>query len=111
MRVRPNESIARGPKAAYKGGMRPRPEEIQRVAHAVVRGLVALPYVQGKGDQVTMVRRVIAAIEASYDQEMEIEREAEKLAAIHAGKMDGLDQRRVIQGIKARLAEERNFPL
>ena len=41
----------------------------------------------------------------------ELEEEAERLAESHARKMVGMDQRRVIQGIKERLARERNFAL
>lgn len=91
--------------------MKPRAEEIQRVALAVVRELTRQRYVHAHKDEAALARRAATIIEDSFEQEMALEREAERMAAVHAGKMSGLDQRKIIQGIKARLAEERKFPL
>lgn len=91
--------------------MKPRPEELQRIGRAVVRQLTAQKFVQVKGDETTMIRKVVEAIQATFDQEAALEQEAEKLAAQHAGKMRDMDTRKIVQGIKTRLAEERKFPL
>jgi hypothetical protein len=43
--------------------------------------------------------------------EQALEDEAERLAGKHARQTVGMDQRKIIEGIKARLAKERGFPL
>ncbi|HYD49188.1 MAG TPA: DUF507 family protein [Terriglobales bacterium] len=91
--------------------MKPRPEELQRVARAVVRELGKQKFFHITGDEPTMIRRVIELIQETFDQEQALEREAERLAERHAGQMRDMDTRKIIQGIKARLAEERKFPL
>jgi hypothetical protein len=43
--------------------------------------------------------------------EEELEAEAERLARQHTRQMVGMDHRKVVDGIKARLAKERGFSL
>lgn len=56
-------------------------------------------------------RRVAELITENFEQEQKLEAEAERLAAVHAREMAGMDQRKIIQGIKERLARERDFSL
>lgn len=91
--------------------MRPRAEDLDRVARSVVRTLIGREYAHRLKDEALLVRRAAAVILDSFEREAEIEREAERMAAVHARQMGGMDQRKIIQGIKARIAEEKNFPL
>jgi hypothetical protein len=91
--------------------MRIRPVEIERVAGAVVAAALKQGFVHARADAGKLRHRVAELISENLQQEQELEAEAEKLAAAHAREMAGMDHRRVIQGIKERLARERGFSL
>ncbi len=91
--------------------MRVREGEIQSVASAIVDALLKQGFVHFKGDPSVVQVRIVELIAQTVDGEQALEEEAERLAGSHARQMVGMDQRRVIQGIKERLARERNFPL
>ena len=85
--------------------------EIQRLAIMTTRALLASGHVSAATDETTIAARVSEIIAKSFVDEAAIEAEAERLAAAHAGKMAGMDHRRIVRGIMERLARERNFPL
>lgn len=91
--------------------MRARPADIERVASAMVAAALKQGFVTPLADVHKLERRVAALITENFQQEQKIEADAERLAAAHAREMAGLDQRRIIQGIKERLAQERGFSL
>lgn len=88
-----------------------RGEQFTRIGMAVVRTLQGQQYAHRHKDPQLLANRIADIIQETFDKEAEIEREAERLAATHSRQMAGMDQRKIIQGIKARLAEEKNFPL
>lgn len=91
--------------------MRARPVDIERVASAMVAAALKQGFFQPLADIAKLERRVVALINENFEQERKIEADAERLASVHAREMAGMDQRRIIQGIKERLAEERGFSL
>jgi hypothetical protein len=91
--------------------MRVREGELQSVATAVVEALQKQGFVHFKREPAVARQRIVEIIARTLEQEQALEEEAERLAESHARKMAGMDQRKIIQGIKERLARERNFPL
>ena len=91
--------------------MRIRSGELQAIAAAIVQALLAQGFVRPKGDAAALQSRIVALLVRNLEEEEDLEREAERLAAGHARQMVGMDQRRIIQGIKERLARERDFTL
>jgi hypothetical protein len=91
--------------------MKMRPADIERLAEALVRAALKQKFVAAKAPEERLRRRVAELIAENLRQEQALEAEAEKLAAVHARQMAGMDQRRIIQGIKERLARERGFSL
>jgi hypothetical protein len=91
--------------------MRIREGEVQAIAAAVVKSLLKQGFVHPKGDAAAIQRRIVALIVQNLEEEEDLEREAERLAQAHARQMLGMDQRKIIQGIKERLARERGFSL
>lgn len=85
--------------------------DLERVARAVVEALKKQGFVKPKVADETIQRRIVQLIQASIDGEAALEREAERFAESHARELVGMDRRKVVLGIKARLAKERNFPL
>jgi hypothetical protein len=85
--------------------------EIERLATFVTRGLAGSGSIHLKVDQSRITDRIRAILTKSFSDEAALEEEAERLAATHAGRMAGLDHRRVVRGIMERLAQERDFPL
>lgn len=85
--------------------------EINILAGAIVRALLAQGFVHPKVDQRTLVERIRTLLLDNVRQEEALEEEAERLAERHSRQMAGMDQRRVILGIKQRLAKERGFQL
>ena len=85
--------------------------EVQAIAAAVLKALLKQGFVHLKSDAAAVQRRIVALIIHNLEEEEDLEREAEQLAQSHARQMVGMDQRRIIQGIKERLARERGFSL
>ncbi|HJQ82484.1 MAG TPA: DUF507 family protein [Candidatus Binatia bacterium] len=97
--------------------MRPSPAQIQRVAEALVRRLVAADQLALDVPEETVRARFAALLTRNFDEEADIEREAvaeaEKLVRRGAPgiRREDLDQRRVEQLVKQRIAKARGFAL
>ena len=81
------------------------------VAGAIVNALLKQGYVHAKTERARLQEHIARLILQTMEEEKKLEQEAERLAATHARRMAGMDQRKIIQGIKERLARERGFPL
>jgi len=81
------------------------------LADAIVRALLKLHYFRAKVSEKELSARLGRLIVENLKAEQALEAEAERLAERHARQMLGMDQRKVIEGIKARLAKERGFTL
>jgi len=91
--------------------MRLRAAEIEQLAAAITTALVAHEFVHVKAPPAVITQRIAALITRNFDEERALEDEAERLAAAHARQMVGMDHRKIVQGIKDRLARERGFSL
>jgi hypothetical protein len=84
---------------------------IARLAEDVVRALTKPGFIKAKVPERQLAERVARLLVETMHAEQDLEEEAEKLAAKLGRQALGMDQRKLIEGIKARLAKERNFPL
>lgn len=95
----------------YSTSVRVNEAEISVLASAVFAALLQQGYVRPRVPERQIVDRIRALLADNLRTEQELEEEAEREAEKHARQMVGLDQRTVIQGIKARLAKKRGFQL
>lgn len=91
--------------------MRTRLEQLSGIAASIVHALEKQGYVHAKADRARLQERIARLILQTIEDEQKLEEEAERLASAHSRQMAGMDQRKIIQGIKERLARERGFPL
>jgi hypothetical protein len=84
---------------------------IARLADNVVRALVTPGFVKAKVGEKQLVERVAKLLRDNLHAEEELEREAERMAEKLGRQALGMDQRKIVDGIKARLAKERGFAL
>jgi len=95
----------------YSARVRMRDSQLQALAAAIVDAVVKPGFVRAKREPAVLRQRIVELIASILDEERAIEEEAERLAARHARQMAGMDQRKIILGIKERLARERGFTL
>jgi hypothetical protein len=91
--------------------MRINPNEINRLAEVVIRALLQQGFVKPKVDEKQLCARIGRLLLDNLRAEESLEQEAEELAQKLARQTQGMDQRKVVEGIKARLAKERGFTL
>lgn len=91
--------------------MRINEKEVHRLAEAVVAALQKQPQVRVKADPKVLAERIVGVFLDNLRQEAAIEEEAERMADQLARKTAGMDHRRIVMGIKERLAKERGFVL
>ena len=97
--------------------MRPSPAQIERVAGALLRRLLAAQLLELDAPEEKIRARFAAILARNFEEEAEIEREAaveaERLVRKGAPgvRREELDQRRVEQLVKQRLAKARGFVL
>jgi hypothetical protein len=97
--------------------MRPSPAQIERVAEALLRRLLAADVLTVDVPEETVRARFAAIFTRNFQEEADIEHEAEAEAArlVRQGapgvRREDLDLRRVEQLVKQRIAQARRFPL
>jgi len=97
--------------------MRPSPAQIERVAESLVKRLVQAQLLEPTVGEDAIRARFAAVLAKNFDEEAEIEREAiaeaERLVRKGAPgvRREDLDQRRVEQLVKQRIAQARGFAL
>jgi hypothetical protein len=97
--------------------MRPSPGQIDRVAESLVRRLVAADVLTLTATEDKVRARFAQVLTTNFQQEAEIEAQAEAEAAklVRQGapgvRREDLDLRRVEQLVKQRIAQARKFPL
>jgi hypothetical protein len=84
---------------------------VARLAEDVVRALVKPGFIKAKVPEKQIIERITRLLLDNLRAEQELEEEAEKLAIKLGRQSLGMDQRKLMEGIKARLAKERGFPL
>lgn len=68
-------------------------------------------YTKPRVDKSALAKRIVELVQKNLEDEAALEADAERMADQHARQMGGMDQRRVIDLIKKKLADERGFPL
>ena len=97
--------------------MRPSPAQIERVAEGLVKRLVAARVLEPDVPEEKIRARFAAVLARNFEEEAEIEREAaaeaERLVRKGAPgvRREELDQRRVEQLVKQRIAQAKGFAL
>lgn len=86
-------------------------QRIEVLARAIVKALVKQGFVRPKVPEADLVQRIQRIFVENLMEEQEIEEEAEKMVAKLGRQTGGMDQRKIILGIKQRLAKERGFSL
>lgn len=84
---------------------------INRLADEVVQTLVASGFIKAQVPQKQLVERVARLLFDDLRAEQALEDEAERAAQKLGRQALGMDQKKLIDGIKARLAKERGFIL
>jgi hypothetical protein len=84
---------------------------VVHLAEDIAAALSKLECVRLTAKEKDVAARIARVILDSFKAEEAIEQEAERLAQKHARETTGMDQRKIVDGIKARLAKERGFPL
>jgi hypothetical protein len=84
---------------------------VARLADEVVRAIVKPGFAVPKVDEKQLAARVSGLLLDNLRAEEALEEEAERMAAKLGRQVMGMDQRKLLDGIKARLAKERGFIL
>lgn len=103
--------LAHRARITYSASVRINEREIEFLAESVVRALLKQGFVRPKVAEKALVERIARLVLDNMRTESAIEEEAERLADKHARQMGGMDHRKIVQGIKDRLAKERGFVL
>ena len=81
------------------------------VSQVLVEALCTKGTVCLSGQRAAVANKLASALLANFSQEAALEKEAERLAEAHIQKSPTVDRHKVVQLIKRRLAEERDFAL
>ena len=84
---------------------------VNRLAADVVRALLRPGFIRAKADEKRLTERIARLLLDNLRSEESLELEAEQAAQKLGRQALGMDQRKLIEGIKARLARERGFTL
>ena len=85
--------------------------EVASLANTVVRALLKQGFVKAKVDEKQVIARISRLILDNLRAEAALELEAEQLAQKLSRQAAGMDLRKIVDGIKVRLAKERGFTL
>lgn len=96
---------------AYSVRVRVNEREVEHLAEMVLRALRKQGFIELKVTERAAVERIARLLLDNLRAESALEEEAERLAERHARQMSGMDHRKIVQGIKERLAKERGFVL
>ncbi len=91
--------------------MRINEAEVSHLAEVVVGALLKQGYVRPKASEKAIVERIAKLILDNLKTEEALEAEAEQMAEKLGRQALGMDHRKIVEGIKARLAKERGFTL
>jgi len=86
-------------------------QRLEGIVRSIVKALLKQGFVHPKVTENDLVRRIQKIFVENLLQEQALEEEAEKMAARLGRQIGGMDQRKIILGIKQRIAKERGFSL
>jgi hypothetical protein len=85
--------------------------ELRRAAEAVVRVLREKDLIEGGEKPEALAQRVYEAFQKNMRQEAELDAEAERMLKDLARQAVGMDQRKLLQKLKEKLAKDKGFVL
>ena len=85
--------------------------QIDALANHLVHGLITRGSIKPKADEKDLVACVVEMMSANFDEERQLEDEAEKQAETLARQNPGMDADRLRIMIKQRLARKKDFTL
>lgn len=88
-----------------------REPELRRAAAKLVRALLAADLLETKEKPDALAERVLQAFQKNMKEEAELDRDAERMLADLSKQAVGMDQRKLLQKIKEKLAADRGFVL
>lgn len=88
-----------------------RENELRRAAAAVVRVLREQDLIENAEKPEALEKRVYEAFQKNIREETEIDAEAERMLKDLARQVVGMDQRKLLQKIKEKLAKDKGFVL
>ena len=91
--------------------MLPKDQELHRAAARLVASLVEKQLLTLRETPAELEKRVFAALRKNFQQEAEIEVEAERMIEENRSQMVGMDQRMLLHKIKEKIARDRGFVL
>ena len=91
--------------------MKLKSEQIERLADLILTSCQTKEFIVLKAAQPKVRAKITAIIAKNFSEEEEIEQEARKMLASHAGEVREMDPYRMFLLIKQKLAEKRGFVL
>lgn len=85
--------------------------QIDSLATRLVHGLVERGVIKPKADEKELIACVVELMSANFEEEKQIEDEAERQAETLARQNPGVDATKLRAGIRSRLAEKKGFTL
>ena len=92
-------------------GVRINEERFEKLSRSILKALNAQGFVKGKVPDSQLVARITRIFVDNMLEEQRIEEEAERVFDKLGRQAQGMDQRKIIMGIKDRLAKEKGFSL
>jgi hypothetical protein len=84
---------------------------LHRAADRLTKALLAGKHLTSKETPAAIEKRIFDALKANFQEEAEINREAERILEENRRMTTGMDQRTLLNKIKEKLARERGFVL
>lgn len=86
-------------------------ERFEKIARQIIKAVVAQGFVKPKVPESQLVQRLVRIFVDNMLEEQKIEEEAERMVEKLGRQAQGMDQRRIMLGIKERIAKEKGFSL
>jgi hypothetical protein len=95
----------------YDPRVRINEDRFSKLARSIVKALGAQGYVKAKVPESQLVDRITRVFVDNLLEEQRIEEEAERMLDKLGRQAQGMDQRRILLGLKERIAKEKGFSL
>lgn len=89
----------------------PSDKHLHRAAARLVHSLVEQKVLETREPAAGVEKRVFQALRANFQEEAEIDREAERILEANKRQMAGMDQRTLFMKAKEKIARDRGFVL
>ncbi len=97
--------------ASYDPPVHINEDRLQKLSRAIVKAIVAQGIVKPKVPESQLVERIVRIFVENLLQEQKIEEEAERMLDRLGRQAQGMDQRKILMGLKDRIAKEKGFSL